>query len=442
MEYPNVIVIVVDTLREDHSWMLEQVLQEFGFVKYKNVITPSPWTVPAHASMFTGLYPLYHGAHESKERKDIHVRLGVEDLLSVYLWDKGYDTYLFTANPYIRPSFGFGGFSHFYESLYIPKSPFMSGEELKRLQELKSGRGKLHLAGTLILQREYKLLAKATLNLMVEPIYIRLLARINNWPMDKGVNKLVKTFKTVISAKDNPKFIFINLMEVHEPYFMGDTLGREGFIRNILEGVIDQQALKKWKEMYPREVRYVSKKILEIIMILKEQNMFDNSLVIITSDHGQLLGEHGRIGHGTFLYDELLVVPLFIKYPTGLALEQCVCPSQYISLTRLRPLIQGIVDGTISTDEVLYSPVVFAESYGIHQNIGQRVAGKGEMIDNLEKYRVAIYYRGFKGIFNVSDWKFEGIFQKDKRIEDNGDVLSYMKKKVIRFLGLKLRSKI
>jgi len=69
------------------------------------------------------------------------------------------------------------------------------------------------------------------------------------------------------------------------------------------------------KHEYQREVDYVTKKILEMLEMLKNKNLFDNSLIVVTSDHGQLLGEHNKISHGIFLYDELLKVPLLIKYP-------------------------------------------------------------------------------------------------------------------------------
>jgi arylsulfatase A-like enzyme len=62
---PNVILLVLDTLREDHSSGLDNLLQ-MGFVKYTNAISSAPWTLPSHVSMFTGLPPSLHGIHEQK----------------------------------------------------------------------------------------------------------------------------------------------------------------------------------------------------------------------------------------------------------------------------------------------------------------------------------------------------------------------------------------
>jgi len=89
-----VVVIIVDTLRKDYAKPLENELKCLGFISYDNAITPSPWTTPAHASIFTGLYPTIHGAHETKNRKLYRVRLKKnEDTLPLRLIDLGYETF-------------------------------------------------------------------------------------------------------------------------------------------------------------------------------------------------------------------------------------------------------------------------------------------------------------------------------------------------------------
>jgi len=103
MELPNVIFIVVDTLRRDYAKPLEEELKKFEFISYENAIAPASWTTPSHASIFTGLYPALHGAHETKNKKDIEVKFkNRNSILSLRLQDMGYKTYLLSANPYIR----------------------------------------------------------------------------------------------------------------------------------------------------------------------------------------------------------------------------------------------------------------------------------------------------------------------------------------------------
>jgi len=139
----NVIFIVVDTLRKDHAGPLESRLRKLGFIPYGNVVAPAPWTVPSHASIFTGLYPALHKAHETREKKGFDIKLRHGDLLSKLLLDKGYDTYLLTANSYIRPSLGFRGFNHFYENpgWSPPKLSLLSYDDWVLLVDLKLKHG-------------------------------------------------------------------------------------------------------------------------------------------------------------------------------------------------------------------------------------------------------------------------------------------------------------
>jgi len=449
MEKLNIIFIVVDTLRKDYAKPLEEELKKLGFISYENVITPASWTTPSHASMFTGLYPAFHEAHETKTKKDIEVILKKNNLLSANLSRLGYYSYLLSANPYICPEFGFRGFTQYYDVLYMPNISLLSERERKIIEQLKDNlkdESHIKLLLTLINNGEYKLFIKAGFNFFINLIYPYICSIIKKWPKEKGSKYLIKNFKKILLLNDNPsvqKFIFINLMEVHEPYFIGDTLGGKGFRENLKNGHINHRELQKWKQIYPKEVEYVTKRILELIKILKEKNQFDNSLIIITSDHGQLLGEHGRISHGTFLYDELLRVPLLIKYPKDYKIEITKNNSKYISLVKLKPFILNLIENNLTDDSILYSDVVFAESYGIHQRI-KNISNEEERknIENLEKYRIAIYYKNFKGIFNVEDWKFEEIISYNSNLKITEDVVKYMKKEIIKFLNTATAMKI
>ncbi|AFK22065.1 sulfatase-like hydrolase/transferase [Pyrococcus sp. ST04] len=388
-DYPNIIFIVIDTLRKDYAKPLEEELKKLGFISYENVIAPASWTTPSHASIFTGLYPALHGAHETKAQKDLNVKLSSRfPLLSEILYEGGYNTYMFTANPYINPKFGFRGFTKIEDVLFIPKGKY------KRLI--------WHLA--------------------------------KKWPLDKGASHFISSISKLEISHEEHFFIFANLMEVHEPYLVFDKMGSE-FKINLKTNRINQHLVQKWKKKYPKEVEYVTKKLIELVRILKIKNIFNDSLIIITSDHGQLLGEYGRIGHGTFLYDELLKVPLLVKYPKGYEVEHVWNRSKYISLVKLKPFILKIIENKLSDDSILYSDIVFAESYGVHidiDNISNEIERKN--IEQLDKYRIAIYYKNFKGIFNVEEWKFESIISYDSKTEIDGNVVKHMKKEVSKFL--------
>jgi len=434
----NIVFIVVDTLREDYSMILWHKLKKFGFISYEKTIAPASWTVPSHASIFTGLYPILHKTHETKDKKGLDIRLKYDNLLSTTLSDLGYDTYLLTANPYIRPRLGFIGFNQFYEtSGWGPRVSLLSHDDRTVLAKLKSelNNNTTELVKILLLENPV-LLLKGGMSKLVSPlnsVYAKIAAKIRKWPLDKGVQNFVKLLRGLKLNEKVPIFLFINLMEVHEPYFLGDTVIEVP--KNLISGHLDPNYVTKWRQMYPKEVEYVSQKITEILEILKEKGIFDNSLIIITSDHGQLLGEYGRIGHGTFLYDELLRVPLLIKYPKDSQIKITKKAEEYVSLVSLKPFILNFIENRINDDSILYSKTVFAESYGIG---GVTVNPKSEEekrnINELEKYRIAIYYKNFKGIFNVADWKFEEIISYDPEIEVTENTITRMKKEVVKFL--------
>jgi len=428
---PNVIIIIVDTLRKDYAKLLEDILRKIGFVSYENAIAPAPWTTPSHASIFTGLYPAFHGAHETKNRKEFGVRLNKNmDILSGQLSELGFEASLLSANPHIRPSVGFVGFDYFYD---IFSCSLLSYDELERIKKLKqeyNPKNNFELLKTFIFTKQYKLLIKAKLNSLI----IRRLPFSEKWPKDKGAKNLTKTVgKYLKSVSDEkPKHIFINLMEVHEPYFLNDD---SKVVENLKANKLNPKALQKWKQKYPEEVRYVTKRILELMRFLKEKNLFENSLIIVTSDHGQLLGEYGRISHGTFLYDELLRVPLLIKHPKGLNLEIIESNSKYISLVKLKPFILNLIENKLTDDSILYSNTAFSESYGVHVNVGElSTEEEKNNIEQLEEYRIAVYYGKFKGIFNVEKWDFEEVFSYDPDIEATEDVIKHMKRDIVRFL--------
>ncbi|ANF22624.1 sulfatase-like hydrolase/transferase [Thermococcus piezophilus] len=441
MDYVNVIFILIDTLRKDYAKPLETELKRLDFISYENAIAPAPWTIPSHASLFTGFYPALHGAHETKSKKGADVKLNDSYTMTIRLKELGYESWLLTSNPYIHPRFGFSGFDYIYEPPLLSKMwdgmlSLSEREKLKRLKQIHNWKTKSEIIRILLLEKHFKLLVKISLEHVIRRLYInQALSMFKGWPKEKGSRDIIEELKKSDTLTNEPKFIFINLMEVHEPYSLFEKPIQETLENLKRNKPVDPNLVKNWRKKYPEEVEYVTKKILEMMRIFKETEIFDDSLIIVTSDHGQLLGEHGRINHGTFLYDELLRVPLLIKYPTDYEIEHVTEDSKYISLTKLKPFIFGIIGNDLDDDSILYEETVFAESYGTHLNVGEPSNEEEKRnIEQLEKYRIAIYYKNFKGIFNVTDWKFEKIKSYDPNIEVTDDIVKHMKKEVIKFL--------
>ncbi len=115
----HVFFIVIDTLRLDYLQGIMGYLRGKGF-KNSNVVAQTPWTIPSHASMFTGLYPSLHGARETYEGKVLPLKRR-DFLLTRILKRLGFKNYLLFANPLISPDLGFTYFDHVYEVEFLKR---------------------------------------------------------------------------------------------------------------------------------------------------------------------------------------------------------------------------------------------------------------------------------------------------------------------------------
>ncbi len=444
-ELPNLIVIILDTLRKDYDIPVRNVLEKFGFVSYERAIAPAPWTIPSHASMLTGLYPAFHGAHETKNRKIPSVKLDKKDnLLTFKLKEFGYNTALLTSNFFVHPHFGFVGFDNVYYVPPIPEIKFLSDSDREILRKIVPNQSNFrNIFLELVRKNHYGLLLKGGAQYLMQTFYKHFFALFKHWPTEKGISQIISYLNRYLSKnKSENMFIFINSIEMHEPYLVNDNL--KILSDNLKTNSLDMGLVTAWRQRYVTESEYLGKKLFELLSVLKKHNVLDNSLVVVTSDHGQLLGEHGRIGHGNFLYDELLMVPLFIKYPQWMSpnLDKTVVQGSWISLTSLKSLITHVALGKIPSKKVLFSDTVFAESYGIAGRVSINSKREKLFVKKLEKYRIAVYHRAFKAIFNVNDWKFECIKPYDPTTEIDDIILRHMKREITKFLRVVTSTKI
>ena len=160
--YPNIILIVIDTLRNDYAKPLEEMLQKEGFIVYENAISTAPWTLPSHASILTGLYPIFHRAHETRKEKMLDVKLVSDNLLNSKLSEFGYKTYLLSANTSVSPFFGFKGFDYFYDASTTSYKSILSEEERKKFMKISvaNTHSKIKNIKSSIKNDEIKLLSK------------------------------------------------------------------------------------------------------------------------------------------------------------------------------------------------------------------------------------------------------------------------------------------
>ncbi len=370
---PSITIIVLDTMRLDEFQELEKKHQEFkklGFTFLNNCIAPAPWTLPSHASLLTGKYPSEHGAHETREIKTLdiaRIRLR-ERTLVTDLRELGYKTYGISANPYVHPIYGFDEFNKFIEESYFTD---ISGGVIKMPKRLRGLAAKYrNMYGEDIIKVPLSMLrenpnlifeAPAVGILTAKSAFGKLRAKlVDGWPIEKGGKRITKTVNGMRFGK--PFFLFINLMEAHDPY-MGS---RKDFnwATTFLKNGPNSKLIAQWKRLYSvgslRAYRYAAR----IVSGLQER-YGSNQLTIVTSDHGQAFNEHGFISHGTVLYDEVVKIPMAVKTP-GVDRARI---SGYSSLVNVRDFLSEAINGNEHAIERLCSKAVYSESFGIPANI-------------------------------------------------------------------------
>jgi arylsulfatase A-like enzyme len=403
---PNVILIVCDTLRKNLLGARTPAIDSLSrdSMVYDNCIAPATWTFPSHASLFTGMYASEHGIHETKEVKldelsDYNSKLDAERLAE-YMQKKGYYT-LGISNNFMCSRFtGFDyGFDYFFN---IESSPW--GRSKTATEARLLGANSLQVAGELIKRgRGNELLKFAR-----EYLKVRSTNMIVDYPRNKGAD-LTNEIINNMALRDN-FFLFINYWELHDPYRgQNATVMLEEFtgIRKISERMV-----RYLKQEYVRETEYLDKRIGDFLSMLKRRGLYDNSMIILMSDHGQAFNEHGFVYHGIQLYDEIVRVPLVIKYPGGKKFRK---RNGYQSLVTIPALIKDIVNG--KDDRRLTVDKVFTEAYGNIDRLPKSYDFRMDYVnENYEKSRAAIYKDGYKLSVNGSDGIVEEFLKEDREV--------------------------
>ena len=353
----NVVLIVIDTLRADHAQGLDKLL-DLGFVKYEDVYATAPWTLPSHASMFTGMYPSEHGIHETREYQ-------LPELLNIararmtklnsgllgHLKDEGYTAYIVTANVFVT---SISGFNSDFEYVINPMTTVLTTRLDKILDQLYAKKGsRVKALLEIVKDGNINMLFNGTKLFVKRRIYN--IYKIAKFFSEKAVrNKGGKKISNLIKNLDlkPPFFLFINIMEAHSPHnsLFIDRRRLRYIGKWLATGQVDPEAVKLWKN-YPIHAHEAVKRALDIVETLKTRGYWDDTMIIVTSDHGELLGD-GGLEHIYSLLDGNLLVPLYVKYPYRPKRQR-----GFITLADIPKIIDP------STEEV-GRPVVIAETHG------------------------------------------------------------------------------
>ncbi|MGD1055174.1 MAG: sulfatase-like hydrolase/transferase [Nitrososphaerales archaeon] len=379
--------MVLDTLREDYAGGLDELLKR-GFVKYHGAISAAPWTLPSHASMFTGQLPSRHQVHEGRGvfPKDLmrlsssSLRPSRQNLLNS-LSEKGYTRYCLTENPFISPSFGFD-FDVYKE--YHVYGPVVEGTVPIFYKEATA------------LSKAVSMLKAGKLNTfrvaVAAWIRVQLETALGKPAVDRGSRYLLQDLARI--RPSSPFFLFLDLMEAHGPYFWDEDL--VAVRRNSALSRDPGRISTRWKNAYGQHARLAVDRALDAVALIEKYD----PLTIVTSDHGQLLGEKGRYDHGTFLDDALLRVPLYVKFPE--AVEPFHQEKPLISLLEVHKLVTSMVS---SVQAELGSDYAFAESFGPMDELSRYLTEENPnaVLSKLYAARVRIYSRDGSVLYNRTD---------------------------------------
>lgn len=324
---PNLLWIVLDTTRADRLGLYgytrdtspELTRWASRGITFDNARTPATWTLPAHITMFTGLWPSEHGARVNRRYS------GSQPTIAEHLADRGYTTGGFVANTGMcNEIYGVGrGFDTYVE--------FPLNHEVRLdlvLYNSELGREVLHRL------RKWGLPGTPT------DIYPgqRNSSEITGWASDW----LTVTDERTAQGH-RPYFLFLNFMDAHSPYvckndqtrtYSGDrpALDRReanpSYAWNKLraaEAAPDDQkpaltadydeARRLISDLYDDCIRGMDAELGRFLDDLEARGKLDNTWVVITADHGEAFGEHGSFGHGVCMYSEITHVPLILVPP-------------------------------------------------------------------------------------------------------------------------------
>jgi arylsulfatase A-like enzyme len=333
---PNIVWIVMDTVRADHvsaggygrdtTPSLRRLAQEATV--YSNAIAASDYTLPSHASMLTGLYPSVHGAHYTERSPAGNPLAERFTTVTEILSSRGYSTAAVAANyAYLGKSQGLIQGFQYYEA---PRNAAFLGAAYPY----------------------------AVRNLL-RPLLSTLVG--TDWDLElpyrraEDINRSVFRILEETRRSGAPAFLFVNYLDAHWPYaplppfnerFASgcEPLGWYRFVELEhaalkLQRKVDPDVARCLAAQYDGGIAYLDSQLGELFTELKRLDLYEQSLLIVTSDHGEAFGRRNLLSHGVSVYQDQVHVPLIIRYPGQ---RTCAVVDDYVSLVDLMPTVLDV----------------------------------------------------------------------------------------------------
>jgi arylsulfatase A-like enzyme len=287
---PNVLVLILDTVRAASFGLYSGAppttprMTEFAKegVVFDNAYSPAPWTLPSHSSFFTGRWA-------GEVDADWIVPLGRQDsTLAEVLRARGYATGGFVGNMHYTSwdsglQRGFGTYRDYRRSWNqtLLSSSYTQTRLFRQLRSADS------------FGEAFRALINPDLSITLKHTFDH-----------KPANELASTFldwQTTVG--DKPFFAFLNFFDAHRPHYAPQEF------RKFPKTVSDIH-------IYEAAIAWLDNQVGVILDTLRARNVLDNTIVIVTADHGELFEEYGLSGHAHNVYRNVLWVPLYVRYPS------------------------------------------------------------------------------------------------------------------------------
>ena len=389
---PNIVFIIIDTLRADHTHMGEGESRETPALKklfendsafFGSSYSNAPWTLPSISSMITSKYPSEIGVIKRNSKIDEKFIT-----LAEVLKKNGYGTHGVITHIFLKKKYGLGqGFDTYLEKIDSSDNNLLSITSPEVTSE---------------------------------------------------------AIKIIEANREKPFFMFLHYFDPHYRYidhegkstYSGPFLPEEDESKKaeiIRKNQFSSNDLDYFRECYRSEIRFTDKHIEIVIEKLKQQGLYDNTIIVIVSDHGEEFGERGTLGHGQSLFNEQTLIPFILKLPEN-----------YKKKITIRPQFSNI---DISPTILDVAGISIPESFRGTSILNVKGSETVFMEVNEKKYdtlynQCAIVHKGWKLIKDFETNKF-GLYdlegdkpEKENRFEADKKVFFRMYKILKRYIRL------
>ena len=412
----DIVLVVADTLtafhlpfygyERDTAPFLSDLAEE-NFL-FKHAYAPAPWTVPVHASMFTGEMPDVHGTHSESLFFD-------SSSVAEELSQEGYRTIGVSSNYLVSETLGFDrGFDFFAsdDGIFLELNNL---DSLKRVFE-REQKGEYDSK----LEKYGDFLSISLSNFDFSSIYQgarflfgKELSDSFTLYGDSGASIANRVVERELSSTEEDFFLFVNYMETHQPFRLPDDFNfsyleeqdlEEKYLDKVwnsdLQGEeVDQELIDISKDFYDTTIRYLDTKIEELYRLVNEES--DDFVFIVVGDHGEMLGDDNVWGHQNGIWEELIRVPAIVAGSGVDAGEE----NSYFSLRRVYDIIKG------ENPRDLTSSKIFADYRGVEGFSEKFGDGKSPEDEKARKY----YFNKSKAVVENGELYVENTELLDKR---------------------------